>query len=678
MTTSSPVAMTPMSSLPNLPLRVIPSRHRRTSSQSVASTSPLLDAAPAYLAEWSSGTCVRTPLPTPEDLRAVVPGRRPRAGSPSPPPSRAGADVDRRLLVLRGLPADHLKALRASVDIDPSFIEAHAARRRYRPVRWRRDAGFACLAYPELVAGFRAVGMQEAQAQRAGEKGKATAATVPLVSVAERSVNVLPGAGDAVELMPEPSLRAVSDDGDTAAAFCRASLWVGGQTDVLLVDRPFWKWPAIPGEAQMRKARRATAVTRPFTLVPVAEGEEREKKLEMRLAVGDEIASFEDVLYKTLKDAADGGEGIAEVVSEVAFDHWAEFFEVLAPHPQTTAAHDLPSFYGELARMLELNAGGASHLEERSGVGVQYPDWGMHLATLDRRVRLLELEGGGGHHHHGPPAGGAKRPARKDTGVSNSSRRSRGHQSISASAAAGSTTEEENQQALNRVSYLGGLFLPFSIVSGILSMSDPFGPQNDLFWVFWAAVIPVTLISILVIYADIIRKAEVWVEVAAEGVQNAVFGEGSQPIARDSEPGRLTTWYRLHKDAGVGMSTKTRLNGAPAAQALKYAEGDEAVVIDMAPPPNMPETMLPLPPMGSVPEEGPDGGETDAEDGEVSPNLILVERTSDGSKPKAWRRQQLGWYGAVKTILGYTRPRRDSPVGVPSLAVLERRKTSTY
>ena len=170
-----------------------------------------------------------------------------------------------------------------------------------------------------------------------------------------------------------------------------------------------------------------------------------------------------------------------------------------------------------------------------------------------------------------------------------------------------------------------------------------------------------------------------WVEVAAEGVQAAIFADsGGAVVGRGTEPGRRLTWYRLGHAAGAppppGAEPDSKANGqAPAARmalvqqpALRYAEGDEAVVIDMATP-SAPE----------APAAGPPGSDADDESGEeddVEPTMIL-QRPSDGSRPKAWKRQQLGWYGAVKAIVGYNKPRRDVPLGIGSL---ERRKTSTY
>ena len=147
-------------------------------------------------------------------------------------------------------------------------------RRRYRPLRWRGEAAFAHWAYPELVRGFRAA----AAAGRKPERGGRTV----------------------VDLMAEPAVRPCSEDGDTAAVFCRAGLWMARQGDVLFLDRPVWRDPLSP----LRMVRRDAAVTRPYTTRPTS-GHEGKVSYDVRLAEGDEVGSLEEGLYQTLKDAAE-------------------------------------------------------------------------------------------------------------------------------------------------------------------------------------------------------------------------------------------------------------------------------------------------------------------------------------------------------------------------------------
>ena len=65
---------------------------------------------------------------------------------------------------------------------------------------------------------------------------------------------------------------------------------------------------------------------------------------------------------------------------------------------------------------------------------------------------------------------------------------------------------EDAQQSLNRLAYLGGIFLPFSIVAAIFSMGQDFAAGMRLFYVYWVISLPLSLGVIATIYADSIRR----------------------------------------------------------------------------------------------------------------------------------------------------------------------------
>lgn len=141
MTASSPTALQPVTSLRSAP-DSIDFRTRRASTQSGASQQ--IDAAPAYVISWNAQQCTRTSLSSVDELRAEI--------------QRGKADHVERLIVIHGLPVDYIKALRNSLDIDPGFLEAHAGRRRYRPLRWRKEATFAhCTSSGAHYLSFRSV-----------------------------------------------------------------------------------------------------------------------------------------------------------------------------------------------------------------------------------------------------------------------------------------------------------------------------------------------------------------------------------------------------------------------------------------------------------------------------------------------------------------------------------------
>ena len=65
---------------------------------------------------------------------------------------------------------------------------------------------------------------------------------------------------------------------------------------------------------------------------------------------------------------------------------------------------------------------------------------------------------------------------------------------------------EDAQQSLNKLAYLGGIFLPFSIVAAIFSMVQDFAAGMRLFYVYWVISLPLSLGVIATIYDDSIRR----------------------------------------------------------------------------------------------------------------------------------------------------------------------------
>lgn len=66
--------------------------------------------------------------------------------------------------------------------------------------------------------------------------------------------------------------------------------------------------------------------------------------------------------------------------------------------------------------------------------------------------------------------------------------------------------DKEERRSLNRIAYMGGLLLPFSIVAGVFSMAPDFAPGGHLFFTYWALTVPIALLMLVIIYADGIRK----------------------------------------------------------------------------------------------------------------------------------------------------------------------------
>lgn len=159
-------------------------------------------------------------------------------------------------------------------------------------------------------------------------------------------------------------------------------------------------------------------------------------------------------------------------------------------------------------------------------------------------------------------------------------------------------------------------------------MGDEFGPTGSKFWLFWAVAIPLSLLGILIIYADTVRKMEVWVEVKADEVVSisnglpsrnvslAAVHHGSVGIVVDGEEGKVV----VDDESGGGQSTtggRGRRIG---------------LVVDE-------EKMIRL-------EE----------------NGVVIERLPEGDK--AWKMEELGWLGALKGVVWRKGKKETGPMGV--------------
>ncbi len=246
----------------------------------------------------------------------------------SPPPYSACSSYTVSQLIL-------LLAIRSTLDIDPAFIESHAGRRRYQPLRWRKEARFLCYKYPEIVRGHEAV----LRPRRGGQGGTRKDGSGAGVGLGDGSGSEV-GSGkvktrDAVDLLGDPEIRSISEeDGGLAAVFCHASLWVTARADVLFLDRPLWRDPASP----LRKAKRQSSVTKPYTMQNGSTlSEESGATLDVKLADGDEIASLEDMLQEMLKDASDTGDELMHILSGSSLQSLARAVRVsdaaVAPNP---------------------------------------------------------------------------------------------------------------------------------------------------------------------------------------------------------------------------------------------------------------------------------------------------------------------------------------------------------
>lgn len=362
---------------------------------------------------------------------------------------------------------------------------------------------------------------------------------------------------------------------EDAVAMCRASLWMSELGDaILLLDRPIWRDP----QSQLKKTywhdnmNESLRQNYPDDTSSIHSFMSLDPSFATPAAaagMSDQpvAPSLHDSLQEWLNNYPVDFDyrAVLSSVVELAYDRWLELFDALDIRPTMSSSsdprkisghaqqevNDLLGLYWRSQMALETNADGFSYMNAR---GMVMPrgraDWGVLLSKIKRRIELLHLGASIVRPTHVGPSHSGQNRMINTYGVPGSGepgKRSeepgekigRQHQqnkklntpfaALTNSAATGIPVavmpeimapqypppqEKESKRGLDRVAYMGGVFLPFTIISSIMSMSEPFGPGQHLHWVFWVVAIPLAIGAVLFIYADSIRRAEVWIEVA--------------------------------------------------------------------------------------------------------------------------------------------------------------------
>ncbi|KAK7416371.1 hypothetical protein QQZ08_012028 [Neonectria magnoliae] len=177
-------------------------------------------------------------------------------------------------------------------------------------------------------------------------------------------------------------------------------------------------------------------------------------------------SGLEDALWDGLGD----GLPLEHLLAELAYHAWLDALDAL---PRNGDSVDV---LRTLVRALETNADAARAMERRGRpAGVASGDWTGLAERLHRRMQL----------------------------------------SATLSLQPAASKDSSNSRSLDRIAYLGGLLLPLTVVSGILSIEGTYGPEGSAFWVFWLAAGLSSIAALLVIYADHLRGLDVWMEVEA-------------------------------------------------------------------------------------------------------------------------------------------------------------------
>lgn len=358
------------------------------------------------------------------------------------------------LIILQGLNPSFLHILTAAPEIrlDPAFINAHATRRRYR-ARDSSTSDDSTLAayweYPELAIEID-----------------------PTLRRYMMSMHTLSGSGAVA--------RSISDQKDVVAVFCRASLWATSRVDVMLLDRPVWTdhggWLGRYRKNEIlwdNSASQWDSIT---------------------IVVGEETKSLDEELQQDFSSSK-GTEGydFLGVLERLARERWLDLFEELTPR-QKTAVYDGKSLEWEILQSLEQNMDMAKALARRNTNSSEPYDWTELLQRLRDRLALL------------PTLPAATTTPWGKTRRKRATKKAKAQLPLYEAESAAimpiprqrndysppTSGGDENQRALDRVTYLGGILLPVSIVSSILSMNEAFEPGQRLFWVFWVAAVPLS------------------------------------------------------------------------------------------------------------------------------------------------------------------------------------------
>ncbi|KAH6949879.1 hypothetical protein DER45DRAFT_84663 [Fusarium avenaceum] len=327
-------------------------------------------------------------------------------------------------------------------------------------------------------------------------------------------------------------------DQDEGIRICRASLMVKERLPILLLD-------GLPFRISPRPYRpsRMPSNTRPDS---IKQGKRPLKR-----------SGLEDSLWQALVDIRP----IEDLVAETVYDAWLQKMDSLPP-----LGSDSVDVQWTIARALETNADTTRSMERRGEFStITSADWANLSERLQRRIQISATVALQVHAQQ-----------------------------------AQDEPKDANSRSLDRIAYLGGLLLPLTVVSGILSIENSYGPEGSSFWVFWLASGLCSICAILVIYADHLRTLDVWMEVAATEILD------------------------------LDHNRRFQANRTPRRREY-HSSGD--------------------------PERG-EAKLTTASDGGV----YVVQHRGDGTRGKAWRRAELGWFGAMKKMCGWYRWRGNSGI----------------
>lgn len=496
-------------------------------------------------------------------------------------PERLGLEIakerpgqDKPLYVVRGLPSKFLDEMGPCMGIDRAFIDAHAARRCFRPRQTSAQVAWVHWAYPELVTD----GVEEA-AKPEGSSQTTEAA---------------------LDLMREPVMMPMGHGG-LSVIFRRISMWRSDRRVVVFLDRPLldgklWKKPMT--QLSVTKSLPDLAKD-PHTWETQPQQQRELQTIEESLYTGFETAdaAMEDDIESTLL--------------KPVYDHWLEAFGALPEPGSGSYTNGSERLLWHMLQALEQNV--------QMGLcsGMEDSRWDSLLRRLERTVHCM--------------ARGfqTNEEAQKQEATMSQREVVAGREKAMAEAVTGDPSnqgdipdwEQTNKRSIDRIAYLGGIMLPLTVVSGILGIEGRYGPEGTQFWVFWVSAIVSSGICLFIIYLDQLRSLDIWFEVTANDAVEALFQQCPGGPMHLREPG---------VDSGQTTGDAGGLTNPPR-RVYSNRNGDIAV------------------------EEGGKLHHLTSLNSSGRGRRTVWFESPKGAGGKAWKKEPLGWGGAMKRTVGYYR-----------------------
>ena len=524
---------------------------------------------------WDSNTVREIVFPsTPEDLRHEL-GKAPRSrGSSSP--------MCPSMYIVHGLPTDFLDVIGECMGIDKAFVEAHAARKAYWPKDVVEDeVTWVHWEYPELVT--HVDGMRD-QSEKPGMSSSAP------------------------DVMSQPLVMPV-DNAGLSVAFRRVSMWIDELGFVLLMDTPLWKDQALSlaKRCQVLAARSHPRRGLMSLRVPgswVTQGQQQET-----------LPSLEERLYKAIKRYGEEDDKEELLVEPLVYWKWRELFARLPPPDSRCYSAGGGALLWQMMQSMEQNL---QAFKEGAHLGNGDEIWNDLLKrlqrTLDFATRVTFTN-----------QGTTRNKAVPSKQILEESQENPMPEAIlegTYSQGELPAWEQMNRRSLDRITYLGGILLPLTVVSGILGIEGRYGPEGTQFWVFWIASFVSSSICLFIIYLDQLRGLDVWFEVTANDAVEAVFQRypGALPYQRESRVESVQVGGVASSASGVALPRVfSNRNGRVAVE-----EGGK---------------------LHYLTSSGSSGR---------ARRTIWFDK-SKGSRRNTWKKGSLGWGGAVKKAMGYYR-----------------------